>query len=647
MWIVILHSLMTKSLLSNLFKPFALFLLIASVLLYSDLDKRVSNLKTEDHKILKFAYVSFTNAPTLDRLEGGIKTGLEGEGFSENKEYTLDRYNAQGDMSALNTIVGSLESKEYDLIFTACTPTIQAVSAKIKNIPIVFTAVTDGIAAGLGTSITDHFSNVTGISDLAPHDKVIQLIREFIPNGKRLGTLYNPAEANSVYCFEDMKKQAELNGFELIAIPVNTQNEILDAATVLCGKDIDAVCQILDNLSASGYSSILKATKNANIPYFGFDLTQVKDGALAVESKDFYQTGLQGGQLAIEIIKGKNPKDIPFASGKRIQVDFNEKVASHYGITIPNYFKKLKKDNNKTELNRDYKIAYIGFSNSSPVEEAENGVKDVIKELGWENQVSVDSYNAQGDMTVVSNIIDNIISKPYDMVISACTPTSQAVAHKVKDRPIVFCTVADPIFSGLGESFDKHPDNITGISVMADFEGTINIIKEIIPNCKKIGSLFNPAESNSLASKIQLEKAAKAVGIELITIPISSPSEISDATLALLSKDIDAICQITDNLTATSYSGILKEVNKSQMPYFTFMSKQVESGAFFAVSRDYYENGRDAMKLAAQIIQGESPGNIPFRMVGKTSMSFNKETQKRLGLEIPESVMKQITQTIK
>jgi ABC-type uncharacterized transport system substrate-binding protein len=303
-----------------------------------------------------------------------------------------------------------------------------------------------------------------------------------------------------------------------------------------------------------------------------------------------------------------------------------------------------------TEENSDtssiYKIAYIGFSNSAPVEDTENGIRDVIKELGWNEKVTVDSYNAQSDMAVVSNLIDNIQSKSYQMVISACTPTTQAVAHKVTDKPIVFCTVADPIFSGLGDSFEKHPDNITGISVMADFEGTLKMVKKILPNCKKVGSLYNPAESNSEASKVQLEKAAKALGLELVTIPVGSAGEISDATLALLTKDIDAICQIVDNLSATAYSGILKEVNKTDMPYFTFMTRPVKAGALLGVSRDYYENGRDAMKLAARIIEGESPGNIPFRLVGKTKVALNVSTQERLGLNIPDEIRKEVTEII-
>lgn len=559
----------TRNAISNLVKPLAVFAIASGILLFSDLDKRVVANNASDNpkdSLLRFAYVAFVNAPTLERLEKGITDGLNQKGLHKGDQYTLDSYNAQGDVSTLNTIVTSLQSENYDLIFTACTPTLQATSLKIKKTPIVFTAVTDGVAAGVGKSNEDHQSNVTGISSLSPHDKMMESIRELLPDARRLGTLYNPSEANSVFARADMEAKAKELGFELISIPANTQGEVVDAASVLCSKNIDAVCQVLDNLCASSYSSIINAANKAGIPYFSFDIPEVKDGSLLAESVDFYYVGIQGSDLAMEILDGKNPKDIPFQYGKKVIVDYNEDVAAHFNIEITDRIKKLKAESEKTALNKKVKIAYVGFSNSSPVDDAERGIRDVIKDLGWTKDITMDVFNAQSDMTVVSNIVDNIQAKPYDMVISACTPTSQAVAHKIKDRPVVFCTVADPVFAGLGESFEKHPNNITGISVLADFNGTIELIKEILPNCKKIGSLFNPAEANSVASKEHFEKACKEAGLELVTIPCGSAGEISDATLALLAKDIDAIAQIADNLSSTSYAGILKEVNKTNMP---------------------------------------------------------------------------------
>jgi len=292
------------------------------------------------------------------------------------------------------------------------------------------------------------------------------------------------------------------------------------------------------------------------------------------------------------------------------------------------------------------RIAFVAFSNSSSVDDTEKGIRDVIQELGLDEQVQLDVYNAQNDMTVVSSIVDNIKAKNYDIIMPVCTPTSQAVFNKIKDRPIVFSLVADPVFAGLGSSFEQHPDNISGISVMADFELTLQLVKDILPDSKQIGSLFNPAEANSVASKLQLEKAAKNVGLELIALPISNPGEISDATLSLLSKDIDAICQIANNLTASSYAGILNEVNKTSMPYFCFMAAQANDGAFLSVSRDYYQNGRDAMHLAKQVIEGVSLADIPFRLVGKTEVVLNESTAKRIDLSIPTFTLSKINRSV-
>ncbi len=632
----------------NLIKPIIVLLLAAGILLVADLDKRVGSTSGKNSGKRKFAYVSFVNAPTLERVEEGIYDGFRKNGWTRDEEFTIDAYNAQGDVSTLNTMVGSLKSEGYDLIFTACTPTVQALSLKIKDIPIVFTAVTDAVAAGIGETDEQHQANITGISDLSPFGEMVASIRELMPNAKRLGTLYNPSEINSIFCRDRLKEEAEKLGFELISVPANSQGEVPDAAISLTSRKIDAVCQVVDNLTAAGYPSVVKAANAAKIPYFSFDLPQVGEGALLVQTRDYYETGVNSVDLALQILDGKSPADIPFDHGHKVRTDFDEAVAANFGITIPDDIKALKTaEDALVKPEKEVRIAFVGFSNSAPVDEAERGVKDVIKELGWEDKVKIDVYNAQSDMTLVTNILDNVVAKSYDLIMPACTPTTQAVAHKIKDTPIVFSTVADPVFAGLGKSFTDHQENLTGISVLAKFQETLKVIRQIYPDVSKIGTLFNPAEANSEASKTHFEKAAKEMGIELITVPVGAPGELSDATTALLSKDIDVMCQIVDNLTASSYSGILKEVNKTDIPYFTFMTQPVADGALLAIATDYYENGADAMHLAAKVISGMNTRDIPMEYVGKSILSVNLKTARRLGVSIPQEIIDRADNVIK
>lgn len=635
-----------KQVFANLAKPILVLILAAGILLLADLDKRVGATRV-NHDVKKIAYVTFVNAPTLDRLEQGIYDGFGQFGWNKGEEYTIDAFNAQGDISMLNTMVSTLINGDYDLIFTSCTPAIQALSLKIKDTPLVFTAVTDALAAGLGTSDTEHQANVAGISDLSPFKEMVESLRKLMPEAKVLGTLYNPAEVNSVFCRDRLKEEAEKQGFELLSVPANNQGDVPDAAISLVSNQIDAVCQVVDNLTSSGFPSVIKAANSANIPYFSFDLPQVGKGAVMVQTRDYYETGVNSVSLAMDILGGKSPADIPFGHGKVVAIDMDEAVAAKYGIEFPEAL--LAKRYKKNELRKpaqEYRIAFVGFSNSAPVDEAERGVKAVIDELGWGDVIKLDVYNAQSDMTLVSNILDNVEAKDYDLIMPACTPTTQAVAHKVKDTPVVFSTVADPVFAGLGESFTDHQENLTGISVLAKFAESLDIIHQMYPNARKIGTLFNPAEANSVASKIHMEKETEKRGMTLVTVPAGTPGELSDATTALLSKDIDVILQIIDNLTASSYSGILKEVNKSDIPYFTFQSQQVQDGALLAISTDYYENGADAMRLAAQVISGKDPGKMPFEFVGKNLLTVNLKTARRLGITIPKEILESANKVI-
>ncbi len=286
-------------------------------------------------------------------------------------------------------------------------------------------------------------------------------------------------------------------------------------------------------------------------------------------------------------------------------------------------------------------IVEVDYNLSSTTEESQKGIFDGLKAAGLiegEN-FELKQYNAQGDVATLNSIFDVVKTLKADLIITISTPTTQVALKKITDTPVVFSNVGDPVGIGVGNSFSDHHPNFTGISVMSDFEGAIEVLLKVKPGIKKIGTLFTPGESNSVEYKNRLEAEAKKRGLVLIARSVSSATEVPDALLSLLASRIEVLTQISDNMTNPCSENILKIATEHKVPCFSFVTSVVKLGAFGAVARDYYQNGIDASRLAVRILNGESPGDIPLQLVSKTNLIVNKKVSGEFGIVFPEELI--------
>jgi ABC-type uncharacterized transport system substrate-binding protein len=247
-------------------------------------------------------------------------------------------------------------------------------------------------------------------------------------------------------------------------------------------------------------------------------------------------------------------------------------------------------------------------------------------------------YNAQGDIGVLNLIFDGILNDKPRLVFVTSTPTLQVAVKKIKEIPVVFTVVADPVIAGAGNSFEDHLPNVTGISTLGDYGGMIDLIKLILPGTKKIGTLYTPGEMNSVKNMNFLKQNAERAGIELMVMPVNSSTETSDATLSLIARQPEIFCQIVDNLTSLSVSSIIRKCDEHLIPMFGFVSDQAEKGAVLVLSRDYRQAGLDAARLARKILDGMNPGEIPFEFVSKTNILINPKAASLHNITIPEEL---------
>ena len=215
------------------------------------------------------------------------------------------------------------------MIVAISTPSAQAALNATKTIPIVYTAVTDGASAGLKGN------NITGTSDMSPLDKQAELIKNLLPKAKKVGFIYNPSEQNSILLLEKFKGIAKAKGLTVVEKGVSSVNDINLAIDSLLSQ-IDVLYIPTDNLVYSSASLVIQKANRKNIPVIASTKDIVEKGALATESIDYEKLGYQTGERVIDILNGKNPKDIPVETLKQTTLVINQKIAKKYNISLDN-----------------------------------------------------------------------------------------------------------------------------------------------------------------------------------------------------------------------------------------------------------------------------------------------------------------------
>ncbi len=312
------------------YKSLAILVFLSAVILLSEKPARQADIAMKH-----FSLVQFNDSPLSELPMQGIIEALEEYGMIMNRDYRLHITNAQGDMATLNLLIDAVVTDRPDLVFLTSTPTLQTAVRKIRDIPVVFTVVADPVIAGAGASFTDHLDNVTGISTLGDYEGMIKIVKEFFPDIRTIGTLFTPGESNSVKNLDVMRKHAMEANIELIAVPVNSSQEITDAMLALAARRPELICQIIDNLTSMSSGAIIRLAREQRIPVFGFVSDQVKQGAVLVVSRDYHQAGKDAVRLAVKILDGASPGDIPFEFVSRTEIMLNYEAAGFFNIRIP------------------------------------------------------------------------------------------------------------------------------------------------------------------------------------------------------------------------------------------------------------------------------------------------------------------------
>ncbi|WP_188261259.1 ABC transporter substrate-binding protein [Azospirillum tabaci] len=280
------------------------------------------------------AITAIVEHPALDATRDGVIEALKAAGYTPGDTLKVEYQSAQGNPATAAQIARQFAGARPDVIVPISTPSAQAVVASTRDIPVVFTAVTDPVGAQLVRSLDKPGANVTGVSDMAPVTEHVALIREIVPSVKRLGVLYNPGEPNSVSLVKALKDEAQKAGLTVVEATATKSADAQPAARSLVGK-ADAVYVPLDNTVVSALESVVAVGQQAKLPVFSADTDSVARGTVASIGFDYRQVGRQTGEAVVRILKGEKPGDVPVTFAKGTDLFVNPKSAAAMGVTIP------------------------------------------------------------------------------------------------------------------------------------------------------------------------------------------------------------------------------------------------------------------------------------------------------------------------
>jgi ABC-type uncharacterized transport system substrate-binding protein len=639
----------------------------SAVLLLSDAPARRPRARSDNPAEQQYRIAVMQHASQLIIEEGyaGLIAGLEESGFAEGRNLTIRRFNAEGDVATATAMAQEMIGGDYDLAVTLTTPSLQALANANKDGKVrhVFALVTDPVATGvgIGKEPLDHPAHLVGLGTLQPVAESVRMARRMNPDLKRLGVVWNPAEINSEVNTRLCRQACAELGITLLEANAENTAGVREAAVSIITRDVDALWIGGDVTVLAAIDSMLGAARDSRIPVFTCIPGNATKGTLFDLGANYFEVGRREGVLAAEVLKGTPIKTLPVESavppklfintlalnGLRDRWSIPPELLGEADVYIDAQGTHEKKPAPAARapsapLAKKWRIRILEYVNIPDVEEAEKGVLDAIRESGlvldrdYEYRVS----NAQGDMATLNSMVDAAVSEQADLVITLSTPTLQAAMRRAQSQPVVFTFLANPFAAGAGKTDADHLPNITGAYGAGDMEGMVKLIRRLMPAARRVGAMYCPTEVNSTYNLDLFLAASKTAGLEVISMGVSTPSEVADTALALCGKEVDAICLPSANITAASFPSIAQAARRARLPVFAFLGGLAEQGAVVALARDYYDMGHDGGKVAVRVMRGEDASKIPFQPAVRTRLLLNREAARQCGIEFPDDLVK-------
>ncbi len=515
---------------------------------------------------------------------------------------------------------------------------------------------------------------MTGYGSLPPVAEAFRLARELRPELKRVGLVWNSAEANSVAATELARAVCAELGIELVDANAENSTAVNEAVASVLSRGVDALWVSPDVTVIVAVDVVLAAAKRARVPVFTSLPGNTAKGSLFDLGADYFAIGYSQGQLAADVLDGTDPATVPVDNWMPVTLEVNRlaldglrdpwalpaSVIERAHVVIDESGRHVNEaaaaartagDGGPANrpLPRKMTVDLIEYMDSPPGERAREGLMEGFAQAGLVlgRDFDLRRRTAQGDIATLSSIIDTVLTQRTDLMISSSTPSLQNVLARGRGTPTVFTLTSNPFLANAGTSDTDHLPFVTGAYLGQPARQAIEAVKLLLPNARRIGTLFTPGEINSVFNKETLETEALAAGLEFVAVGISTISEVNDAAISLSSSQLDVMLQITDNLISSSFPPLMAAANRARLPVITYSPEVADMGALLVLGRDYFDNGVASGLIAARVLRGERPGDIPFERVQELSYIVNLKVAEEYGIPVPDELLAMASRIIR
>jgi ABC-type uncharacterized transport system substrate-binding protein len=634
-------------------------LLTSALLLVSDLPRSQSSGGARPQR--RIVLLQMASQTILEDGAAGVLAGLREAGYAEGPELRVSRFNAEGDMATANAMAQEVTGGGYDLIVTLSTPALQAVANanQKRGVPHVFGMVSDPSIAGVGVGAgpLDHPPYMVGIGTLPPADKSIELARRIHPELRRIGVVWNPGEVNSEIATRMAREACRKLQIELVEANAENSSAVREAALSLITRDVDALWVGGDVTVLAAIDAVILVARQARIPVLTCIPGNAAKGTLFDLGANYYEVGRMTGQLAGRVLEGEAIATLPWERAIPPKLFVN--TVAPEGLdppwTIPaavlaeadsvidaagTHDKSRAAAPVAGRPHRMWKLHLLAYNNSPDSEASAAGLLDGLGKAGLVEGRDFECLlqNAQGDIATLPGLIDAALAQQADLILTVSTPTLQTAALRGRTTRVVFTMVANPFIAGVGRSDAEHPPHVTGAYGAGDAETLLTHIRELMPDLRKVGTLYSPSEANSVYNHDVVVAAAKRQNLELVSVGVNTATDVTDATQSLCSQGVEAIVMTNSNLAASAFPSVVQIARRAKVPTFGCMAGMAPQGSVLVLSRDYHDMGLAAGQLAARILRGDSPATIPYHPLVESRLWINLAAARECGLTVPESL---------
>ena len=406
---------------------------------------------------------------------------------------------------------------------------------------------------------------------------------------------------------------------------------------------------------------VISAAKKAGIPVFTNIPPSAQRGALFDFGANHEEIGRLTGELAANILQGADPAAIPVKNvvpemfivnpgalaGLRQPWRLPEEVRRRADAVVEgSALKRTARAIRTPSPGRMYKVGIAYFGPDPGVDAGMQGLLDGLRDLGFvEGQnLEVKKAHAQGEMSNIPSILQNYANQDLDLLVPMTTPLLTGTIGLVKKKPAVFTVVYDPIAAGAGPTRDNHVPNVTGVGSFPPIPDTVQLIRDLVPGVRTVGTVYNSSEANSRKVIEVARDEFRRRGIKLEEVAITNTSEVFQAAQVLTARNIQAFWITGDNTVLQAFEGVVKVANERRLPLIINDPEFTDRGALACAGLGFYQSGHAAAALAARVMLGEDPRHIPIEEVAVKKLVLNEQVARKLGVTFSAALLKQASQ---